>query len=24
LRILYLWNNRDEIEAARLETNSGW
>lgn len=24
LRILYLWHNRDEIEAARLETNSRW
>jgi Zn-dependent protease with chaperone function len=24
LRILYLWNNRDKIEAARLERNSGW
>ncbi|MGZ0170628.1 MAG: M48 family metalloprotease [Planctomycetales bacterium] len=24
LRILYLWNNRDEIEEARSETRSGW
>ena len=24
LRILYLWKNRDEIENARSESNSGW
>lgn len=24
LRILYLWNNRDEIENARSESNAGW